>query len=799
MLAALATDLWIAIRTLLKARGFTGAVIVTLGLGLTLSVAVLAILNAYLIRSLPYPAASRMYSVRYAPPGEQSPRGMEALDWRALEDVIEHPVAWDLDMFYLIGGEQAESAPGAWVTPGFVQALGIQPAIGRGFDDDAFAEGSSNVALIGHRFWQRRFGGDLQIVGRRFDAYVSDRPDEAESFTIIGVLPESFWHVNTYTDILAPLRAPTYPYMVRLHRGVAPEAAAWRITALVRGGVPGLREDWHVDLVPVHEQYVMGVRPILRAVSIAAALVLLIAWANVAGLLLIRAAHRQQEMAVRVALGAGRLAIARLLILEALVLGGAASAVGLVVSGLTLRWLAPIIERELGRPAPGGLAAFAPDGTVLVLAAACGLLTAGVCAIAPLVASSRELAARGLHSGSRTTEGRGSRRARSVLIALEVAASVALLAGSTLMVRSVRELLQVDFGIDAERVLTVPVMLRQRTYPDTGTRGAFLERSLESLQAIPGVASAAAGNWWPLQSPRPQTVAADDAQGDRAVAGVLAVTPEYFSALGIPLTAGRVFVGADGPGSEPVAVVSQTLARRLWPDRQAVGRRVGVGAGEGDQRQPPTTRLVIGVVRDVRQTPDDESLADLYIPLLEAPGRFAWVHVRTSGPPIAWLPAVRSVFKEVDPDIPLTSARPLRSSIDQQLSRPKFLASLLTGFALVAATLALVGLYGVIAYAVKQREKEIAIRMAVGADGRAITRLFVGRGAVVLLGGLGLGVLGAAAAGRMLESQLFGVRPGDPATLAITAAGFTAVSLFALWWPARRAAATDPAAVLKQE
>jgi putative ABC transport system permease protein len=275
-MAALLTDIRLAIRTLRKAPGFTAAAVLTLGLAMTLCTTVMAVLNAYLFRDLPYPGADRLYSVRYSAPGQDEPDGMETLDWAALGDIIEQPIAWDLDMFYVLGGETAEQAPGAWVTPGFVAGLGIQPEIGRGFDATAFAAGSGNVALISHRLWTTRFNRDQSIVGQTFSAYVSDRPEEAERFTIIGVLPQRFWHVNQYTDILVPLRTPTYPYMVRLRAGASADEAAARITALVRAGASGVPANWQATLTSTRELYVERVRPILRSVTVASALVLLV-------------------------------------------------------------------------------------------------------------------------------------------------------------------------------------------------------------------------------------------------------------------------------------------------------------------------------------------------------------------------------------------------------------------------------------------------------------------------------------------------------------------------------------------
>ena len=295
MLETLLSDCRSAIRSLAHARGFTSVVILTLGIGLALSIAVLTIVNAYLVRGLPYPAADRLYSVQYAQPGAREPRDMQSLDWASLADIVEHPIAWDLDVFYLLGGDYPQSAPGAWVTPGFVAGLGIHAAVGRGFEPADFGAGRPVVALISHRLWQSRFGGDEKVLGARFDAYVSDRPDEPESFEIVGVLPNDFWHLNPYTDVLAPLRAPTYPYMVRLKSGVSAALAADRITRLVRAGSSGLAADWQARLISTHDSYTAAARPLLFAVSAAAGLVLLIACANIAVLLLVRATAARES------------------------------------------------------------------------------------------------------------------------------------------------------------------------------------------------------------------------------------------------------------------------------------------------------------------------------------------------------------------------------------------------------------------------------------------------------------------------------------------------------------------------
>jgi putative ABC transport system permease protein len=791
----------LAVRSLSKAPAFAGAVVVTLGLELTLCTTVVVVIRAYLYTQLPYPEATRLYSVRYSAPGQEEPRQMEQLDWSSLDDVIEQPIAWDLDMFYLLGGENAEAVPGAWVTPGFVRGLGIQPVLGRGFDAEAFAQGSANVALISHRLWQSRFGGDPSVAGRHVTAYVSDRPEEAEAFTIIGVLPEHFWHLNSYTDILTPLRARTYPYLVRLREGVTPERAAARITALVLGGAKDVPPGWSAAVVSTHDLYTARVRPILRTVAAAAALVLLVGCANVAGLVLLRATRRQKEIAVRTALGASVGAIARMLAAEALVLSAAATGAALFATRLILSLVAPMIQRQLGRSAPGGEISFVMDPTVLVIAGAGGLATALVCGLAPLATALRPSLAGALQSGTRTsTEGRRSQRVRAGLIGLEIAASLALLSGSTLMLRTVVSLLRADLGFESDRALIAAITLRQSRYPAVADRLALYERTIARLGEMSGVETAALTSTWALQQPRVRAIAAEGTSGRAtAQAGIHAVTGEYFSTLRIPLAAGRAFQQSDRLGSEQVAIVSETLAARLWPNGGAIGRRVMVP--QNAEQGPPieTSRAIVGVVRDVRQDPADQELADMYVPLLQVPERFAVAMIRTSGSPAGWLAPFKAAFRDIDPEISLARARPLHEVDGEIRARPQFLASLLVAFAVIAGFVAIVGVYGMMAYGVRQREREIAVRIAIGANPRQVTRVFVREGGIIVAAGLSLGIVAALATGRLLESQLFGVKPGDPLALASAGAALGLAGLCAVWWPSRRAAATDPAIALRIE
>ena len=796
------SDLRIALRTLYKARGFTAAVIGTLALAIALEASVMAVVNAYLIRSLPYPGAQRLYSVLYSRPGEASPRGLADLDWNAISDVVEHPIAWDLDVFYLVGGDHPERASGAWVTPGFMQGLGIRPVIGRAFISEEFQPGGPQVALIGHALWQTRFGGDAAILGRQFEAYVSDRPSDPDIFTIVGVLPADFWHLNRYTQVFTPLRAPSYPYLIRLRDGVPAALAERRITDLLREGRVTLPASRQVELRSVHAEYSRRVKPMLLAIGTAVSLVLLIACANVAFLLLIRGLRRQKEVAVRLALGAGTARIARLLVTESLLLAAGAALAGTVAAWLMIRWLAPAVEQQLGRPAPGGTAAVSLDLTVVAAVGALTLLIALMLTLAPLLATLPRalfsMMRRGRQSGA---EGSRGGPTRFSLIALEIAGSLALLVGSGLMVRTVIRMLDVDLGMQPTGVVTANLALRERTYPNDDPRVAFYQRLEGALQQLPGVASAALSFPPPLAELSPRPIQTDDAGAwSENRAGVLVVTPDFFATLGIPLLQGRGFTTLDRGAAEPVALVSETAARRLWPQGSALGNVVRVDAsGMTGRDTPSVARTVVGVVRDVRHSPTDEQVADVYVPLLQEPGRFARLMIRAPGTPESWVNQLRRVLKEIDPEASLSSVEQLDGVLDAQLARPRFLAALFAGFGLFASVLALMGVYAVIAYAVKQREREIAVRMAVGADGKAIMGLFAREGTVVLLVGLISGALGALGMGRLLKTQLYGVEAVDPVTLMAASLGLATAGAAAIWWPARRANHTDPASALKEE
>ena len=790
-------DVRFATRSLAKARGFTTSAVLTLAFGLALAATVIGVVNAYIVRSLPYPAADRLYQVLYAEPGQEAPRDMEKLPWTSLSDVVEHPIAWDLDMFYLLGGDYPEQAPGAWVTRGFVDGLGVRPRLGRNFRPDEFEPGAPQVAIISHELWMRRFGGDSGALGRQINAYVSDRPRDPESFTIIGVLDANFWHINPFTQIFTPLRAETYPYYVRLREGVPPSAVSERIAAMVRdaGTAP---PGWHAPPVKlVHGEYVKRMKPLLLAIAAGVAVVLLIACSNVGLLTVLRGLRRRKEIAVRLALGARRSQVARLLFVEAGVMVAAAVALGLLLAAGIMRPLAPAIERNLGRSVPGGTAALSLDWPVILAVIAIAALIAAALALTPLWLAGRFSFVPALRQ-MRGGDGGAAKRARMVLIGVEVAGSLALLAGAGLMVRTVTRMLDLELGLDTRQVVSAQVAIREQSYPDAPTRSALLQRLLDAGAEVPQVSRVALGSPSPLVSFMPRPVrtrenAAPLRVETRAIAG------DYFTLLGIPLSRGRRFDGTDR-GRANVAIVSESAAQLLWPGADPIGQTLRIVEDMVERRDTVTVaRTVVGVVRDVRQSPTDSTTAEVYVPLLQAPSRFVAIIARTSRPLAAWEADIRRAVTAIDAEIAVSNVRDVAAERSAQLSRPRFLILVFSLFGGFATLLGVIGLYAVVAYAVRQREHEVAVRIAVGADGRSITSLFVREGMLVTALGIIAGIAGAMSVGRLLESQLFGIRATDPVTLVASAVLLAAAAFLAIWWPARRAAATDPVIALRGE
>lgn len=796
MLTSFLRDLHYGARALGKNKGFAFVAIFSLALGFALAATTLAVVNAYLLRSMPFPAADRLYLVSYTAPRTPEPRGVAMLDWKNLSDVVEVADASQLARFYIGEGAAKREALGLSVASGSGEMLGLRTVVGRPFLAEEFRAEAEKVALIGYALWQERFGADPNIVGRTFQASRSNLAEPPETFRIVGVLPPDFHYAREYArgvmEFAVPVTTRQQVYLARLRAGVPVAVAEQRITEAVRAIGTNFPPNWRgVKLESAHESYVKELRPLLLPVTWAAGLVLLIVIVNVAVLLLLRTLRRQKEMAVRVALGAGRNHIVRMLVAETCLLCGAAFIGGLALTSIALRLLAPVIEERLGRGAPGGTTAIGLDWGALLMVGGVGVLVALSLSFIPLLTPwEKRLADTLRREGRSGTDGPALRRLRSGLIALEVALSFALLVGCGLMIRSVVHLVQTDLGFQTEHIVRARIALPNRTYPDEKAFQQFYTRLHERLTATTN-APFALTNAIPFYEYPLIGFEVDQATNEKRNAAVIAVSEGYFALLDIRLAQGRAFTAVDRDGAEPVAIISETLARRWWPNSSAIGQRIRA-AEQSDRNVRSVWRTIVGVARDVRQTPMDTEMNDIYLPFLQTPSRFAPLYFRTQQSPSAWLETVRATVAELDQEVLVSGGSTFAEEAQKLLAAPKFLMTILTVFALFAALLALLGIYGVTAYGVQQREREIAIRAALGATPAAIIRMFLREGGLVLALGIGGGLFGAVAIARMLSAQLYGVARLDPVTIAGVSVLLVLAGLLTIWWPARRAAKQNP-------
>lgn len=795
-LDALVRDVRFAVRGLHRTPVFTLVAISSLAIGFALATTIVSVVNAYLIRSVPYPGADRLYHVRYAPPGPWEPRGMSGLDWTSTRDVVEFPIASAGESFYLTGQGPASVLRGLRATRGFVEGLGISVVEGRRFTEQDFVEASERVALLGHSVWRDRFGSDPAAIGRLIRVEAESGPGAVETFRIVGILPPAFYFgraSRTGVDLLVPQTSPVRAYMVRLRPGVPPAAAEQRLTEVARQAATSpLPADWSgVQLESVHERWVGELRPVLFGVTLAVSLVLVIVCANLAVLVLLRSMQRQKEVAVRLALGSGWTHIARMLVTETVLICAVSLGAGIAVTALLLRTLAPLIETQLGRPAPSA-SGIVIDATVLLIVGGISLVILVALSMAPLASWGRALTNALQQDGRVASEGRSMRRLRGGLIACEIAGSLVLLVGCGLMIRSLATMMNTDLGFVPEGLTRSRVMLQARHYPDPAAYRRFHAGFADRASAT--TRSKVVFSSWPPFVPPPTHLIEPDAGSTAVSAGAIAVSAGYFSAFGIPMRQGREFTAEEASVGAPVAIISEALGRRLWPDGTALGRRVR----EVEQTPAGSThgpwRTIVGIAGDVRQTYDDTDREDFYS--LKTPdGRFGMFYIRTHRPAQPLFEDLQRAAVELDPAAVVSPPR-LVAGEDQTLAGTRFLTFLLTGFAAIAASLAVLGIYGVTAYAVQQRRKEVAIRVALGASGRAVAGMFLREGAWVLGVGSVMGLIGGATLSRMLRYHVFGVQSFDVPTYAIAWALVAAAGFAAVFWAARRAALGDPVAAL---
>jgi putative ABC transport system permease protein len=794
-LDALWRDVRFAARGLRRTPLFTAVATLSLALGLALTTSTVSIVNAYLIRSLPYPESDRLYHVRYAPPGPWEPAGMTALDWTSVDDVVEFPIAASGDSFYTGDGGHTRLLRGLRVTRGFAEGLDVAVVAGRRLAAEDFTAGAERTALIGHTLWRDRFGFDTAAIGTLIRVETESRPGTVEALRIVGVLTPGFYfgQDRAAVDLLVAHPAPLRTYMVRLRAGVPPAEAARRLTdASRRAATSPIPNDWPgVQLESARDRWLASVRPVLLGISVAVSLVLVIVCANVAVLMLLRSMRRQKEVAVRLALGSGWRDIFRMLLAETGILCIVAVLAGITGVATLLSVLSPIIEARLGRPAPSA-AGITIDTNVIVIVAVIGLLAAVALSLMPLLGLERGSGSVFLHDARVTTEGKLMRRLRRGLIAFEIAGSLVLLVGCGLMVRSVMTMMNTDLGFDPAGLNASRIMLRARNYPNPAAYRSFHERFADSVSTLTG--SNVVFSSWPPFVPPPEHLIEPDAGEAGITGGVISVSAGYFAAFGIAIKEGREFTGEEASAEASVAVISETLARRLWPAGDALGRRVRDIEPTARGVTPGPWRTVIGIAGDVRQTYDDRDRADFYKPRTPN-GRFGTFYLRSQRPAQLLFDDVQRAAAAIDRDALINPPHPIVDD-DRPLAGARVLTRMLGGFAAIAAFLATLGLYGVTAYSLQQREKEVAIRAALGASPRGLIGIFLREGALLLGLGTVAGVAGGVATAQVLRHQIVGVQPFDALTYVMACAVLLGVGFTAVFIAARRASLANPIAAL---
>jgi putative ABC transport system permease protein len=789
-------------RLLLQKPGFTAAVLVTLALGIGANTAVFTILDTVLLRPLPYSEPERLVRIWESNPARGWPQfGVSQpnfLDWREQgRGAFERLAASTSRPHNLTLGGETERLPGVAVTHDFLPLLGVRPTLGRNFLPDEDAPGRGNpVVLLSRGLWQHRFGGDPEIVGRAIT--LNDVPH-----TVIGVLPEFHW--GRY-DVFVPLRPDPnenrgdhrLSVYGRLKPGVSLDQAGTAlagVAAHLARQYPESNDGWTVTLNSFFDWAVPqeSRRPLYLLLA-AVALVLLIACANVAGLLLARAAGRRREIAVRAALGASRARLVRQLLAEAMLLALLGGGLGLLAAQWGLNVLKTAAETAVPRADEIAL-----DHRVLLFALGTTVLTGLLFGLAPALQATRVDLQGALKDGA-TGDGRARQRARSVLVVGQVALSLVLLVGVGLLLRSLMALIDTPPGFDPRNLLTASINLPESRYPTAKEFAAFHQRLLQRLRGLPGIDAASIASGLPMDgNATMMEVHPDEApaapDGPAPSAQWRLVSPGYFRTMGIPLRAGRDLEERDlAPDTFDLrgAVISETMARRLWPGQDPIGRRFH----PWNATNPPVT--VVGVAGDVRLFTLDETPgpAVYFFFVRWNPIQIA---VRTQGEPGAFAGLLRDEVRAIDPGVPVAQIRPMQELLGSTTSPRRFTMTLLAIFAGAALLLSGVGLFGLLAFLVAQRTRDIGVRLALGARRSDILRLVVGRAMHLTAIGVAAGLAGALALAGVIRSMLYGVGARDPLTLVATALLLVLVALLACWIPARRAARVDPIVALRCE
>jgi putative ABC transport system permease protein len=776
-------------------------IVVTLALGLGVNTTVFSAVNGFLLRSLPFQDASRLVFIQESKlPDlpEFSVASGNFLDWQKQNTTFESMGAMEEGLFNLLEGGVPESVSGVRSTASLRPTLGLRTELGREFTTEEDQEGQGDVVLISHKLWARRFNNDPNVLGRtvRIDA----RP-----FTIIGVMPDRqlpFVEADLWMPIAFGARqrenhgGHTLAAIGRLKPNASLNDTLQdlkRIARQLETAYPGSNQGWTVLVKPIRQALVEDLETSILLLWGAVGFVLLIACANIANLLLARSICRQRDVAIQLALGASRFRIVRQLLLEAIVLALIGGAAGLLVAFGGVRAIITMAADPLATTF------VRIDPMVLMFCGVLSVATGVLFGLMPALQLSKTDLHESLKEGSRgASAGAARQKVQTALVVAEIALSVVLLIGAGLMIRSFKKLTHVNPGFSTNNVLAIDLTLPASKYSGPDAQRRFIDSALQEISAAPGVITAAATHVLPFNGNYVLGVLFEGKPpakpSDVPSANYYAVSPEYFRAMGIQVKRGRIFTKQDSEGAPHVAVVNESFAARFFPNEEAIGKRIHITNG------PETWREIVGIVGDTKHDGlNSKTKIQMYEPLAQHPFLFMTFVVKSSGSPMALSRSVEARIQNVDPEQPVTMMRTLQEIVDRSIGEERMMATLLSVFAGIALLMAATGLYGVMAYSVTQRTREIGVRMALGAEQARVLRLVVRQGMALTCLGLIIGLAGAFALTRFMESALYNTNTTDAPTFGGISAILAGISLLACYIPARRASRVDPVVALRHE
>src|SRR6201988_2528777 len=801
-------DVRFALRGLMKHPGFAAIAVITLALGIGGSTSIFTVVDAALLRGLPYKSPDRLYHIWENTPAKEFPkREFSYPDYQDYQqnNVFEGLAAYTGGGAILSGGGEPESVPAVRASANFFSVLGVDPILGRTFQAGEDKQGGPKVTILTYGLWQRRFGGDTGIVGRALTI-------NGESYTVIGVLPASFQFALRPADLWLPYQ-PTQNQLTRrfMHgtnligrlKSDKSVADAQAELSLIASRIEQQHNDSHAGttarVVPLQEEVVGSVRPILLVLLAAVGFVLLIACANVASLLLTRALSRQKEVAIRSAVGASRRRVVRQLLTESMLLSIIGGAAGLVIAFWGVPTLVAVVPQSQLNAMPF-LKALNINAGILTFSFALSLLTGLIFGLAPALQSSKLDLNEALKEGGRQTSIGAGHRLRSVMVVTEIALAVVLLVGAGLMMKSLFRLLQTNVGFKTENVLTMTVILPPSKYTDSNKQINFNDQLRERVQSLPGVSGAGTVNILPVNSGNTTRFYVDGdpipAPGQEIEANIRTVSDDYFKALGVPVLAGRTFDPRDTNDGQSVVIIGKTVADRVFAGRDPIGKRLRYSSIQdgGD--------VVVGVVGDVKITGLDEAVRPvLYYPFRQSSSTFANLVARTNSDPNVLAGAIRSEIRNLEPDAAILNVRTMDDMIAQTPASfmRRFPALLISIFAGVALLLASIGIYGVVSYSVSQQTHYIGVRMALGASPADILKMVLKQGLLLAVLGVVIGLGGAYGLMRLLSTLLYQVSTNDVTTFAIVTGALFVVALLGFYLPGGGAAEVDPLVALRYE